>query len=44
MPAELQALPSLEGYLAIADGTPSAQVRVEPQPYPVQAERLVPAP
>ena len=41
MPAELQALPSLEGYLEIADGTPPAPVRVEPQMYPVQAERLI---
>ncbi|MBT9317749.1 type IV secretion system DNA-binding domain-containing protein [Leptothoe spongobia] len=42
MPAELQALPSLEGYLSIANGTPPAKVRVEPRSYPVQAERFIP--
>ena len=41
MPAELQALPSLEGYLSIANGTPPAKVRVEPRCYSVQTERFI---
>ncbi|MEO0373974.1 MAG: type IV secretion system DNA-binding domain-containing protein [Cyanobacteria bacterium P01_A01_bin.17] len=41
MPTELQNLPSLEGYLTIANGTPPAKVRVTPQSYPVRAERHV---
>lgn len=41
MPAQLQALPSLEGYLTIADGTPTAKVKVEAQSYPKQARRFV---
>lgn len=42
MPSELQALPKLEGYLLIADGTPPARVQVTPRSYPTVAERLVP--
>lgn len=41
MPSELQSLPSLSGYLAIADGTPPAQVKLIPRNYPKAAERLV---
>ncbi|MEL6491424.1 MAG: type IV secretion system DNA-binding domain-containing protein [Cyanobacteria bacterium J06621_3] len=41
LPSELQALPKLEGYLTIADGTPPARVRVEPKGYLKQAERFV---
>ena len=43
MPAELQGLPNLEGYLVIANGTPPARVRVEPKRYPKRVERFVPA-
>ena len=43
MPAELQGLPNLKGYLVIANGTPPARVRVEPKRYPKGAERFVPA-
>ena len=42
MPAELQGLPNLEGYLVIANGTPPARVRVEPRRYPKGAVRFVP--
>ena len=42
MPAELQGLPNLEGYLVIANGTPPARVRVEPKRYPKGAVRFVP--
>lgn len=31
MPSELQSLPSLEGYLTIADGTPPAKVQIQPR-------------
>lgn len=41
MPSELQALPKLEGYLTIADGTPPARVRIEPRGYLKQAERFI---
>ena len=42
LPSNLQALPKLEGYLTIADGTPPAKVKVEPKSYVKQAERFVP--
>jgi len=42
MPAELQGLPNLEGYLVIANGTPPARVRVEPRGYAKRAVRFVP--
>lgn len=42
MPTELQMLPPLEGYLSIADGTPPAKVRIEPQTYDPQAQRYIP--
>lgn len=42
LPSELQALPKLQGYLTIADGTPPARVRIEPKGYLKQAERFVP--
>ena len=42
LPSELQALPKLEGYLTIADGTSPARVKVEPKGYVKQAERFVP--
>ena len=34
MPAELQSLPSLTGYLAFADGKPPSQVELKPRSYP----------
>lgn len=40
MPAELQALPPLTGYLAIADGTPPAKVEIQPRRYATQAARF----
>ncbi len=43
MPAELQALPNLVGYLTIADGTPAAQVTLVPQAYPKRADRWIAA-
>lgn len=42
MPSELQALPRLEGYLTVADGTPPAKVKIEPRAYLKQSERFVP--
>ncbi|MEO0646301.1 MAG: type IV secretion system DNA-binding domain-containing protein [Cyanobacteria bacterium J06650_10] len=42
LPSELQALPKLEGYLTIADGTPPTRVKIEPKGYLKQAERFVP--
>jgi type IV secretory pathway TraG/TraD family ATPase VirD4 len=44
MPSELQSLPSLSGYLAIADGSPPAKVQLQPLCYPKAAQRLVPRP
>ena len=44
LPSELQALPKLEGYLTIADGTPPARVKIEPRGYIKQAERFIPKP
>ncbi len=41
MPSELQALPPLEGYLLISDGTPPAKVQVTPRSYPPVAKRLI---
>ncbi len=41
MSTEIQALPKLEGYLVIADGTPPAKVKVTPRSYPIVADRLV---
>ncbi|EDX82397.1 hypothetical protein S7335_843 [Synechococcus sp. PCC 7335] len=41
LPSELQALPKLEGYLTIADGTPPARVKVEPKGYLQRAGRFV---
>lgn len=40
MPSELQALPKLEGYLAISDGTPAAKVKITPRSYDAIAPRL----
>jgi type IV secretory pathway TraG/TraD family ATPase VirD4 len=42
LPSELQALPPLQGYLAIADGSPPARVEVLPQNYPNRTDRLKP--
>ena len=42
LPSELQNLPSLEGYLCIADGSSPARVKVTPQSYPTLADRFVP--
>lgn len=42
MPSQLQALPQLEGYLTISDGTPPAQVKLVAQSYPKQAVRFIP--
>ena len=44
LPSELQALPPLQGYLNIADGSPPARVWIEPRSYPKQAERLIAVP
>ena len=41
LPSELQALPKLEGYLTIANGTPPAKVKIEPKGYLKRAERFV---
>ncbi len=41
MPSEIQALPKLEGYLLIADGTSPSKVRITPQSYPTVAKRLI---
>jgi type IV secretory pathway TraG/TraD family ATPase VirD4 len=41
MPAELQSLPYLTGYLAISDGTSPAKVSLQPRSYPKAAERLI---
>ena len=41
MPSELQALPNLEGYLAISDGTPPARVKLAYRSYPSIAPRLL---
>ncbi len=41
MPSELTNLAKLQGYLAIADGSPIGKVSVVPQNYPTVAERLV---
>lgn len=41
MPSEIQALPKLEGYLLIADGSSSAKVKITPQSYPSIAKRLI---
>lgn len=43
MPSQLQALPPLEGYLTIADGTPPARVKLTAQGYSKQAARFVPS-
>ena len=43
MPSQLQALPPLEGYLTISDGTPPARVKLTAQGYPKQAVRFLPA-
>ncbi|WP_223280335.1 type IV secretion system DNA-binding domain-containing protein [Nostoc sp. PA-18-2419] len=43
LPSELQALPPLEGYLLIADGTKPAKVRVTPTDYPLKASRFIDA-
>ena len=40
LPSELQALPKLQGYLAIADGTPAAKVQITPKSYPCISSRL----
>ncbi|MGB7441822.1 MAG: type IV secretion system DNA-binding domain-containing protein [Coleofasciculaceae cyanobacterium] len=42
MPSQLQALPPLQGYLVISDGTPPALVRVQPRSLEKVAERLIP--
>jgi type IV secretory pathway TraG/TraD family ATPase VirD4 len=42
MPAELQGLPPLQGYLSIADGTPAAKVVVPVQGYEKKGVRFVP--
>jgi type IV secretory pathway TraG/TraD family ATPase VirD4 len=44
MPSELQSLPSLTGYLAIADGSPPAKVQLTPRNYPKSADRLIKRP
>ena len=41
LPSEIQALPKLEGYLLIADGSSSAKVKITPQSYPSIAKRLI---
>jgi type IV secretory pathway TraG/TraD family ATPase VirD4 len=41
MPAELQGLPPLQGYLAISDGTPAARVVVPVQGYEKKGVRFV---
>lgn len=40
LPAELQGLPKLEGYLTISDGTPAAKVKITPRSYDAIAPRL----
>jgi type IV secretory pathway TraG/TraD family ATPase VirD4 len=43
LPSELQALPPLDGYLLIADGTKPAKVKLTPKAYPSKASRFVDA-
>lgn len=42
LPSELQNLPSLEGYLVIADGSSPAKVKVTPKSYPSDTPRFIP--
>ncbi|MEO1187157.1 MAG: type IV secretion system DNA-binding domain-containing protein [Cyanobacteria bacterium J06636_27] len=42
LPSELQNLPSLEGYLVIADGSSPARVKVTPKSYPSDTPRFIP--
>ncbi|TBR56507.1 type IV secretion system protein VirD4 [Westiellopsis prolifica IICB1] len=42
LPAEIQNLPPLEGYLCIADGSSPARVKITPKGYASQTERFIP--